>query len=260
MGTSAARALDLNSKVRLRQLSFHAPEELHNTAELSDALDERLEMALDESERVRTRSEAVFAAMKEPPAITEEDLLALAIARGADLCGVAEYFDARYHRKMWAVVIALGMPKERTVGAAGPGFRDYSGLKDLHAVERANQLAYALLSKGIGAVPAVPWGLHTFEVDLVRLGEEAGLGRIGLNRCLLVPGYGPRVKLAAVCLRPGTKPLRRKKPAMPDVCKACGICVPACPAGALKAKDPDACRLHFRRYFGCGVCVQACPL
>jgi hypothetical protein len=260
MGTSLTRLLELDEKVRLRQLSFHAPEELHNTAELPDALDERLELALDESERLRARAEALFRETKAPTPLAEPELVAQARAVGADLAGVAEYHDSRYHRKMWAVVIAVGMMKERVAAAPGPGFRDYSALKDLHAVERANHLAYRLLAKGIAAVPALPVGLNTFEVDLVRLAEAAGLGRVGLNHCLLVPGFGPRVKLAAVCVRPGTATLRRKKPPMPDVCRTCGVCVTSCPAGALQAGDVDACRLHFRRHYTCGACVQVCPL
>ncbi len=259
-GISPTRRLDLAEKVGLRQKSFHAPEELHNTAELSPTLDERLEMALDESERLRTRAEESFSKEKAPTPLSEDDLVGLARAVGADLAGVAEFYDARFRRKMWAIVIGVGMPKQRLELGPGPALRDYSGLKDLHVTERANQLAFRLLEKGIGAAPAVPYGLHTFEVDLVRLGEAAGLGRVGLNRCLLVPGFGPRVKLAAVCMRPGAEPARKKKPPLPDVCGACGICVTACPSGALQAKDPDLCRVHFRRHFTCGACVKNCPL
>ncbi|MBI1852774.1 MAG: hypothetical protein HYR85_20730 [Planctomycetes bacterium] len=260
MGTSPTRVLELEDKIRLRQLSFHAPEELHNSAELSGALDERLEMALDESERLRVRADSLFRDQKSPTPVREDELIELARAKSADLAGVVEYHDARYHRHMWALVIGVGMTKERVAAAPGPAFRDYSGLKDLHAIERANQIVYALLAKGIAAVPAVPWGLHTFEMDLVRLGEEAGLGRIGLNHCLLVPGFGPRVKLAAVYMRPGEGALRKKKPSLPDVCRACRLCVPACPAEALQRDDPHRCRLHFRRNHACGVCLQVCPL
>jgi hypothetical protein len=263
MGTSPARALALDEKIRLRQLSFHAPEELHNSAELASALDERLEMALDDSERLRARADASFRETSRgapPPAPEEKSLVELARAKGSDLAGVVEYHDARYRRKMWALVIGMGMAKERMSLAPGPAFRDYSGLKDLHTIERANAIAHELARVGIAAAPAVPWGLHTFEVDLVRLAAEAGLGRVGLNHCLLVPGFGPRVKLAAVFMRPGADVLKPKKSPMPDVCRACRLCVPACPAEALQRDDPDRCRLHFRRHHSCGVCVQICPL
>lgn len=98
---------------------------------------------------------------------------------------------------------------------------------------------------------------------------KAGVGFIGRNRMLIVPGYGSYVLLGSIITTlelPASEPCR-------ESCKGCGRCVEACPAGAL---DGAACRclsyltieyrgefdagvnLHGRLY-GCDTCQRVCP-
>ncbi len=108
-----------------------------------------------------------------------------------------------------------------------------------------------------------------------RLAAQAGLGWIGRNGCLSVPGLGSYVFLCEVFCN---LPLAPDSP-VASACRDCGDCVGACPTGALA--DPplvDARRcisyltiehhgqiepeLRARmgvRLFGCDACQAACP-
>jgi ferredoxin len=43
-----------------------------------------------------------------------------------------------------------------------------------------------------------------------------------------------------------------------DLCTACGICVDACPFGALSVEDERSV-MDWEKCMGCGVCVGQCP-
>jgi epoxyqueuosine reductase QueG len=100
--------------------------------------------------------------------------------------------------------------------------------------------------------------------------KYAGLGTMGLSHNLLVPGYGPRVRLQTVLTSaalPGDPPLAD------ELCSGCDVCVRLCPVGALAARpgevvgdlDKDACTRHHIALrkdscWPCGVCVKVCPV
>lgn len=103
---------------------------------------------------------------------------------------------------------------------------------------------------------------------------RAGLGWIGQNTCLIVPGAGSYVVLAEILLDAA---LPADAPADGD-CGQCGRCRQACPTGALVApRTLDARRcinwatIEHRgeldgddlalagQVYGCDICQQACP-
>ncbi len=103
--------------------------------------------------------------------------------------------------------------------------------------------------------------------------QKAGLGVIGINNHLIVPGAGSYVLLGEILT---TVPLRPDAPSVND-CGRCGQCVKACPAGALMpggTVDARKCisylTIEYRGEFeentdlhgclyGCDVCASVCP-
>ena len=105
---------------------------------------------------------------------------------------------------------------------------------------------------------------------------RAGLGGIGLNTHLLIPGAGSMFFLAEILTT------ARFRPSKPLEDNPCGRCVRACPAGALSASADGLPQLDARRclsyltiehrgpfaegtdlhhcLFGCDACALACPL
>lgn len=108
---------------------------------------------------------------------------------------------------------------------------------------------------------------------------RAGLGGIGLNTHLLIPGAGSMFFLAEILT---TARFRPSKPLGYNPCTRCGKCVRACPAGALSSTPDGLPQLDARRclsyltiehrgpfaegtdlhhcLFGCDACALACPL
>jgi len=100
--------------------------------------------------------------------------------------------------------------------------------------------------------------------------KYAGLGTVGLSRNLLVPGWGPRIRLGSIftaAALPGDPVLTV------NLCTPCGVCEETCPAGAIREKpgqilghlDKDACTAHHvalkqEGRWPCGICVKACPI
>lgn len=108
-------------------------------------------------------------------------------------------------------------------------------------------------------------------------GQMAGIGFIGKNNMLIVPGHGSFCYLVEILttapLAPGLKrPIQ-------EGCGDCEKCLEACPTGALKAPfllDSRKCLSYLtieskspiapymaqkmnRSFFGCDVCQEACP-
>lgn len=122
-------------------------------------------------------------------------------------------------------------------------------------------------------------GTTRWQVDTGPLVERAfavraGIGWIGRNQHLIIPGYGSFVALALLLLDQEIEP---DHPPIPDQCGTCQSCVQACPAQIL-GKDPFAakhcvsyltqskevltpeeCERLGLRIFGCDTCQEACP-
>jgi epoxyqueuosine reductase len=107
---------------------------------------------------------------------------------------------------------------------------------------------------------------------------SGGIGFIGKNNMLIIPGYGSLFYLAEIMT---TAPIDIPiiDPYV-DLCGSCTACIDACPTGALKgARDFDASiclsyltieseelinpsmgRLMNRCFLGCDICQEVCPI
>ncbi len=73
------------------------------------------------------------------------------------------------------------------------------------------------------------WGLLA-DVSLRHAAEEAGLGRIGLNRLLITKRFGAHVRITGVITNASLKPDKKLDE---EICDKCGLCMEACPVGAI---------------------------
>jgi epoxyqueuosine reductase len=107
---------------------------------------------------------------------------------------------------------------------------------------------------------------------------SSGIGFIGKNNMLIIPGYGSWFYLAEIMT---TAPIDIPiiDPCV-DLCGSCTACIGACPTGALKgARDfdsslclsyltiesetllnPSMGKLMSKCFLGCDICQEACPL
>ncbi len=104
---------------------------------------------------------------------------------------------------------------------------------------------------------------------------RAGLGVIGLNNQLIIPGAGSYFFLGEILT---TAPLNPTADiSEPPTCEQCGRCVRACPAGALSpdgACDASRCLSYLTienrdefsdgtdlhgHFYGCDCCAEVCP-
>lgn len=150
-------------------------------------------------------------------------------------------------------------------------------LPDYH--HRLRNLARCL---AVRIVEMVPQARTRVCVDSAPIMERsfayaAGLGFIGKNNALILPGYGSYVFLAEILTTVQIPPLSHAP--MENQCGACEKCIQACPTGALEAPfsinagkclsyltiehagkiDPAIGNKMGRCFLGCDICQQVCP-
>lgn len=179
-------------------------------------------------------------------------------------------------------IVVVGMPYEgcgqtpppRTGELRGAVARCARGL-DYHLLleNKAEQLA-GLIKKELAA--PVSCRILSDRSPLVErdLAYQAGLGWIGQNCALFIPGLGSHAALGTILL---DRPLEPGAP-LPSGCLGCGRCREACPTGALAEPfvlDPRRCLSYLTqapgtvpaalrpllgtRLYGCDLCQEACP-
>jgi epoxyqueuosine reductase len=152
--------------------------------------------------------------------------------------------------------------------ACGPDYHDLF-------VPRLQALA-AFLESQVGHPIRNRWYTDTGPLLERDLAQRAGLGWIGKNTCLIVPGMGSYFLLAEILLALDLKP---DPPFLLDRCGTCTRCLAACPTGCIlpdrtidarrcisyltielkSAIPPDLRPLMGEWVFGCDVCQQVCP-
>ncbi len=173
-------------------------------------------------------------------------------------------------------VLALAAPYARTDGPEGPSpgvVARYARGRDYHNVlgKRARKLAQLLRDEGHAARVSV----DSVPVLERAWAQRAGLGFVGKNCCLIIPGLGSHVLLAAVVTDaelPADEPMTER-------CGSCRLCLDACPTEAFVAPrelDARRCISYLtiehrgaidellrapmgRHLFGCDDCQDVCP-
>ena len=172
------------------------------------------------------------------------------------------------------IVMAAPYPRHQSYQGPPPArVAKYALGRDYHNVltKRARRIARVLSDAGHTARVAVD-SKPVFERAWA---ERAGVGFVGKNCCLIVPGIGSHAFLACVIT---TAPLRADEP-IRRRCGSCTLCLEACPTRAFVApRNLDARKcisyltiehrgsvpVEHRQalgpwLFGCDVCQDVCP-
>jgi epoxyqueuosine reductase len=173
-------------------------------------------------------------------------------------------------------VLVLATPYARTDGPDGPApgvVARYARGRDYHNVlgKRTRKLARLLQDQGHRARVSV----DSVPVLERAWAQRAGVGFVGKNCCLIVPGLGSHVLLATVVTDaelPADAPMAER-------CGGCRLCLDGCPTGAfvgpreLDARrciayltiehrgpiDPELRAPMGTHLFGCDDCQDVCP-
>lgn len=192
----------------------------------------------------------------------------------------ARYLDVRDNPQLLLegarsiIIVAMNYYPTHFQPSSAPQFAYYAYGRDYHEVmrDRLQQLAAHLRELGGGETRCC--------VDTAPLRErywavEAGVGFVGRNNALIIPGKGSFFFLGAIIT---TLELIADEPCH-LTCGDCGACEQACPGGALRDGKPvDASRciscltIEYRgelpewtreamgnRIYGCDECQRVCP-
>ena len=170
-------------------------------------------------------------------------------------------------------------------GIAGPIAR-YAQFDDYHTVlHRRLQALEDGLRREVGAVETLIC-VDTKPVMERAVAATAGLGFLGKNGCLIVPGLGSYVLIGVILTSArwggpghGTGPEDVRAPMETDACGSCRRCLDACPTQAFDGPgqlDPRRCIAYLtieerapipdaladrlgQRVAGCDKCQEVCP-
>lgn len=81
-------------------------------------------------------------------------------------------------------------------------------------------------------------------LNLIRMGESTGMGRIGRNGLLIHPRFGARLMLGGLITTASLPPFRHTDTQIPDCPPGCRICVDACPVHAISPDEKRVDILH----------------
>jgi len=204
------------------------------------------------------------------------------LARGyhASMAYMARNVEKRLRPELLAeagrsvICLAVSYAPPQTERAAGPIAR-YARGRDYHKVLKKR--CVALMGRLRRIAPNFEGRAFVDSAPVAErsLAAMAGVGFIGRNGCLIVPGLGSYVVLCEIVCN---LPLRPTE-AIASQCGDCGACLAACPTGAFADEgvvDARRCISYLTiehageipaellprigdRVFGCDACQAACP-
>jgi epoxyqueuosine reductase QueG len=142
-------------------------------------------------------------------------------------------------------MVCFGIPVPRSVYQAGPYMTEMIWRSQNTLYRRLDmlslELAQVLETEGARATPVFgccPMAVNRQGrvigyVNLLRMGEQAGIGRLGRSGLLLHPQYGARLMLGGVLTSVDLPSLRVPDRELPDCPTGCRNCIEACPARAI---------------------------
>ncbi len=152
-------------------------------------------------------------------------------------------------------VIALNIHAIQTRNKPIMNYEAKNGLDRLH--EASFKISRYFNDNGAAALSAAPafpmdmtkWAGKIWDISHKPIAVAAGLGTIGINRCVLHPKYGTFILLGTILINTEFKDY--DKPLEKEVCIHCYLCVKNCPARALSKEGIDflGCLNNSYRYF-----------
>lgn len=155
-----------------------------------------------------------------------------------------------------------------------PLFADYALGRDYHEVLRKRLRPVAAAMEAMAPGSSTRICVDTAPIRERFWATRAGIGVIGLNNHLIVPGIGSRVFLAEILWTHDVEPDSSLEEGS---CCGCRACIVSCPAKALDGEGSIDCRrclsyltIEHRgdfpdgltldgRIYGCDVCQDVCP-
>ena len=219
--------------------------------------------------RPKQRLEMTRLALSESKCSYAEQLRRICIEEGADDVGFVE-IDREALGSVKEEVLAI-YPNTKTIislcvrtnpeniqspsrSLANEEFhKTYDGLSILarKIVKRLNEIGI----RAVSCHPTFPmdmnrWAGKIWEISHKPIAEQAGIGKMGINRMVLHPKFGSFMLLDSILVDAELD--KYDKPLVYDPCVSCQLCVAACPVGAIDAKkglDFNACMTHNYRDF-----------
>ena len=128
---------------------------------------------------------------------------------------------------------AVESENDRTMMASRMAEMDFS-LKNNYLLSRYIEVEFGVKAASVPASYPMtmnpPGGIPAGDISLRHAAIAAGLGVFGRHNIVISPKFGSRIIFTAVLTE---LPLVSDPPVEEELCTQCGLCVEACPAGAL---------------------------
>jgi len=172
----------------------------------------------------------------------------------------------------WNNAIVIGSPMSWDPMFANPNYgTSYDAYSRITIT--AYRLATFIRKLGYAARPHTP-GMD-YDLMVVPVAIDAGLGEQGRNGCLITPEFGANIRPAIITTN---MPLSYDKPikfGVDKFCDTCKICADKCPSGSISKRDKSIVR-GYKRWsinvstcynfwfsnlgnIGCRLCIANCP-